>query len=104
MHYDGISENQIENIIHSIQYNENEELDEIEEFEDEKINETNKINESNDSINNDLINFNDYFNFSSKQFCRAIKINVSIIVEQELEILYEDLNFDNNELLNNILN
>ena len=107
MHHEEISENQIDNIIHSIQYNENEELDEIEEFEDEEINETNETNEtneSNDSINDDLINFNDYFNFSSEQFCRAMEMNVSVVIEQEPEILHGDLNFDNNELLNNILN
>ncbi|RHZ81980.1 hypothetical protein Glove_115g45 [Diversispora epigaea] len=76
MHCEEISENQIDNIIHSIQYNENEKLDEIEEFEDEEINETNETNEtneSNNSINNDLINFNDYFNFSSKQFYKVIE-------------------------------
>ncbi|RHZ76193.1 hypothetical protein Glove_202g94 [Diversispora epigaea] len=104
MHHEKISENQIDNIIHSIQYNENEELDEIEEFEDEEINETNETNESNNSINNDLINFNDYFNFSSEQFCKAMEMNVSVVIEQEPEILHGDLNFDNNELLNNILN
>ncbi|RHZ66461.1 hypothetical protein Glove_307g72 [Diversispora epigaea] len=104
MHREKISENQIDNIIHSIQYNENEELDEIEEFEDEEINETNEKNESNDSINNDLINFNDYFNFSSEQFCKTMKMNVLVVIEQEPEILHGDLNFNNNELLNNILN
>ncbi|RHZ79360.1 hypothetical protein Glove_149g7 [Diversispora epigaea] len=81
MHYDEIGENQIKNIIHSIQYNENKGLNKIEEFEDEEINKTNEINESNDLINNDLINFNDYFNFSSEQFCRAMEMNVSVIVE-----------------------
>ncbi|RHZ82662.1 hypothetical protein Glove_106g33 [Diversispora epigaea] len=81
MHCEEISENQIDNIIHSIQYNENEKLDKIEEFEDEKINETNETNKSNDSINNDLINFNNYFNFSSEQFCKVIEINVSVVIE-----------------------
>ncbi|RHZ84833.1 hypothetical protein Glove_74g175 [Diversispora epigaea] len=97
MHCEEISENQIDIIIHSIQYNKNEELNEIEEFEDEEINETNETNESNDSINN-------YFNFSSEQFCKVMEINVSVVIEQELEILHGDLNFDNNKLLNNILN
>jgi len=96
-----IEENQIENIIHSIQYNENDELDEFEEIEDdEEINETEELN---NSINNNLIDFNNYFNFSSEEFYKAMEMNISVVVEQEPEILHGDLNFDNNELLNNIL-
>ncbi|CAG8775280.1 22609_t:CDS:2 [Dentiscutata erythropus] len=98
-----VDENQIENIIHNIQYNENDEFEEIEE--DEETNETNETDEENNSINNsdDEIDYNDYFNFSSEEFCKAMEMNISVIIEPEPEIMHGDLNFNNNELLNDLL-
>ncbi|RHZ50008.1 hypothetical protein Glove_508g24 [Diversispora epigaea] len=81
IYHDEINENQIKNIIHSIQYNENKELDKIKEIEDEEINEINESNELNDSINNNLVNFNNYFNFSNQEFCRTMEMNILIVVE-----------------------
>ena len=96
-------ENQIEDIIHKIQYGEDEELDEFEEInEDEEINEVNET----DNLNNDnLTNFNNYFNFSDIEFRKAMEMDVSVAIEQlEPTIFHGNINFNNEELLNTLLN
>ena len=102
------NEDQIDDLIHKIKYIELEEEDnEINEFEDESEDENESENENENETdqnsNISLTNYNDYFNFSDEEFRKAMEINVEVIIEQESEIIHGDLNFDNNELLNNIL-
>lgn len=96
-------ENQIEDIIRKIQYGGNEELDELEEInEDEEINE---INETDNLNNNNLTDYNSYFNFSDTDFRKAMEIDVSVVVEQpEPMIFHGNTDFNNEELLNSLLN
>jgi hypothetical protein len=103
-----VDENQIENIIHNIQYNNgNDEFDEFEEIEEDeetnKTNETNETNKVNNSTNDEEVDYNDYFNFSSEEFCKAMEMDISVVIEKEPEIIHGDLNFNNSELLNSLL-
>ena len=98
------NEDQINDLIHEIKYGEFDEEEETNEFEeDEQESENENENEIDQIDNINLVNYNDYFNFSNEEFCQAMKINVEVVIEQESEIIHGDLNFDNNELLNNIL-
>ena len=105
------NEDQINNLIRKIKYieleEENNEINEFEEDESEDENENESENENENETdqnsNISLTNYNDYFNFSDEEFRKAMEINIEVVIEQEPEIIHGDLDFDNNELLNNML-
>jgi hypothetical protein len=98
-------EKQVEEAIHILQFGEDNELEE-----DEFIDEENEFIDEENEVNNEEINltsnedFNNCFDFSNIELCRALEMDISVVIEPyESDIEHGEIDFDSNELLNTML-
>src|SRR5262249_35973512 len=90
-------EQQIDNLIHQMKYIEFEEENDEFDDDDNEIDETEEEVDSNNTGLINLIDYNNYFNFSDEEFHKVMEMNIEVVIEQEPEIIHGDLNFDNDE-------
>lgn len=105
-------EKQVTEVMHILQFGEENELEEDEFIDENNENDkTNENNENNEEIsllsiiyNENLNDFNNYFDFSNIELRRALEMDISVVIEPyESKIEHGEIDFDSNELLDIML-
>ena len=100
-------EKQVKETIHILQYEEDNKLEENELIDSDNIFSDDNGEEiviTSTSFDENLNDFNNYFDFSNDEFRHALEMDVSVVIEPYTsEIEHGELEFDSDELLNTML-